>query len=119
MLKTVHLHQLKEGTDPEEAWRYWSEIHAPNAATRPDILSYRITRINKQIMKVGDEEKGRWWGIAEFWWDYDSADSMVAATDAFLTKPGNQEEATYFWSMFDWISGYIVEEKVIVDRIQP
>ena len=63
MVKFVAIVKPKEGSDPEEFWKYWLEVHAPRHINWPGLRKYCISRVTEVV--GGDTD--RMWGMAEEW----------------------------------------------------
>ncbi len=77
MIKVVAMYSLPEGTDPEEFWRYHSEIHASDMkrAYGPKLKKYVINRVTKSL--IGEP---KFFGMMETW--FESEEDLVEADRA-------------------------------------
>ncbi|MFC1989417.1 EthD domain-containing protein [Chloroflexota bacterium] len=66
MYKTVSIFSLPEGTDPEEFWKYHTEVHAT------DVKKAAGNTLKKYVLnRVVTVERGepKFWGLIEMWWE--------------------------------------------------
>lgn len=101
MIKRVVSFSLPEGTNPDEFWKYWQEVHVPGIMPLPGLKKYVINRVTNVI---GGE--ANFWGLAESWWE-----SEEAMHQAFNSPEGKSCQD----DIVDRITGIcvsIVEEKV-------
>lgn len=113
MIKRVGIFSLAQGKDPEEVWKFYAEVHAPDVASRtPGLRKYVISRaiepwIERRGLMGGEP---RWWGILEQWYD-----SREASEQAVRTPRPSDEFVSRFMDLEADASGVAyVEEKVIV-----
>ena len=76
MIKRVFVFSLPEGTNPDEFWKFWTDVHAAQYKKVPGLRKYTINRVS-QVAK-GD---AKFWGLAETWWD------SIDAHDNSLNSP--------------------------------
>ena len=101
MYKRMGFFSLTEGKDPEEAWKYWVEKHAPMLREYlPGIRKYVINRVTEVVR--GEPQL---WGILEIWFD-----SREACDKAFTTERPKDD----FRSFMADSRSVSVEEAVIV-----
>ncbi len=76
MIKRVTVYSLREGTDPDELWKYHTEVHASDykKVCGSRLKKYVINRVTKV-----SSGKAEFWGLAETWWE--SEEEMNAATE--------------------------------------
>ncbi|OGO20455.1 MAG: hypothetical protein A2144_00760 [Chloroflexi bacterium RBG_16_50_9] len=110
MIKVVAMYSLPEGTDPEEFWKFHTEIHASDIkkAYGPRVKKYvinRVTRIIKGELKL--------FAIMETWFDNEEelaeADKAAKAARAASGKTVVDDFASRVTGSFR----AIVEEKEI------
>ncbi len=101
MIKRVVSFSLPEGTDPDEFWKYWQEVHVPEVKRFPGLKRYAINRVSKVI--AGES---KFWGVAESWWE--SEEAMYQAFNSPAGKSCQQDIMSRVIGVF--VS--IVEEKV-------
>lgn len=100
MIKRVVAFSLPDGTDPDELWRYWQEVHVPGVMQLSGLKKYVINRVSNV---VGGEP--RFWGIAETWWE--SEEAMHQAFNSPLGKSCQND----FMSRVTGVFVSIMEEK--------
>jgi len=99
----------KEGIDPDEFWKYHTEVHAPDIlkASGPGLKKYVISRVTKV---VEGQENQRFYDLVELWWD--SEESMNKDYEVWKnTRLPNGK--TIFDDFDDWIanaSSFMMEE---------
>jgi len=66
MYKTISVYSLPEGTDPDEFWKYHTEVHARDVrkAAGPELKKYVINRVVEVI-----RGEPKFWGLIEMWWE--------------------------------------------------
>ena len=64
MVKRIGMFALGDVKDSDEAWKYWTEVHAPNVTKLPGIRKYVINRIKEVVLG-----ETKYWGIVEMWFD--------------------------------------------------
>ena len=101
MIKRVVMFSLPEGTDPDQFWKYWQEVHVADVLKLPGLRRYVINRVANVV--TGE---ARFWGFAETWWD-----SEEAMYQAFDSPPGKACIKDFF-SRVVGLFATIVEEKV-------
>jgi uncharacterized protein (TIGR02118 family) len=69
MIKFVSMFSIADGNDLEKVWKYWIETHAANARKLPGIKKYSINRVTQPISGHAEGENGKFWGMAEIWFD--------------------------------------------------
>ncbi|MFH1031575.1 MAG: EthD family reductase [Chloroflexota bacterium] len=110
MYQTLSVYEIPEGTDPDEFWKYHTEVHAVDVANavRPLLKRYVIKRLKTVI-----RGKPKWFGCVEMWWD--SEEDRVKAfehADTIITASGkNIGEDFASQVTFEWYVS--VEEKEI------
>ena len=70
MIKRIAVYSLREGTDPNEFWKYVKEEHDPDFVR---VSGSRLKKfINQRITKVlsGDP---KFWVLSETWWENEEA----------------------------------------------
>ena len=107
MIKRMVSFSLPEGTDPDEFWRYWQEVHVPGIMQLPGLKKYVINRVSK----VGGGE-AKFWGVAETYWE--SEEAMV---QAFKSPHGKSCQDDIMSRITDFFSS-IVEEKVNLEILK-
>jgi len=101
VVKRMVSFSLPEGTDPDELWKYWHEVHVPGIMQLPGLKKYVINRVSSVV--AGE---ARFWGVAETWWE-----SEEAMHQAF-TRPDGKSCQDDFMSRVTGVFVAIVEEKV-------
>ena len=63
MLKRVMVFKLKSGTNPDEFWKHWQDVHGAQYKKMPYLQKYVVNR-------VIEATKGEpvFWGLVETWW---------------------------------------------------
>lgn len=102
MIKRVSVCSLPEGTNIDEFWKYWREVHVPDFKKVPGLRKYIINRV---VSKLAGEEK--FWGLAETWWD--SEEDMRHA----FASPEGKYAFEDFWPRVTGGFSAIMEEKEI------
>ena len=64
MVKRVMVCSLAEGTDPDEFWKYWVEVHAAALKNETGIKKYVLNRVT--TVAKGEQ---KFWGLMEMWLD--------------------------------------------------
>ena len=66
MYKTMGFFTLPEGTDPDEFWKYHTEVHARDVrkAAGPGLKKYVLNRVVEVV-----RGKPTFWGCIEMWWE--------------------------------------------------
>jgi len=64
MIKRVWTCSLKEGTDPDEFWKHWVEVHGAELKDETLIKKYTVQRV-KTVVKG----QPKFWGLMEMWFD--------------------------------------------------
>jgi hypothetical protein len=120
MIKLVSSFSLARRKDPEEAWKYWTEIYAPNIMKMmPNLRRYIVNRVVKEVKNplldpsIGKTRKSlKWWGVSEQWFDNEG--------DAILTinTPIPRDDV---WSGFlgEEFGSTVMEEYVVVNEPAP
>jgi uncharacterized protein (TIGR02118 family) len=92
MIKRVMIFRLKEGTDPEEFWKYWEQRHAAEYKELPGLSEYVINRVTKVVRTVGQDLSH--WGLVETWWEseeaYDKAQAYEKPDEYFVSCLGDR-----------------------------
>lgn len=122
MIKRVGIFSLARGKDPEEVWKFYAEVHAPDVASRtPGLRKYVINRAVKPWIErrglMGGEP--RWWGILEQWYDSEEAFNQAASMPHTLTA--SQQKDMEVWASYigERFGEAIVEEKVLINNPMP
>ena len=66
MIKMINVYSLPEGTDPEEFWKYHTEVHALDVKKAAGSLLKKYV-INRVVEVIRGEPK--FWGLIEMWWE--------------------------------------------------
>ena len=64
MVKRVMVCELTEGTDPDEFWKHWVEVHAAALKSETGIKKYVLNRV-----KTVAKGEPKFWGLMEMWFD--------------------------------------------------
>ena len=67
--------KLKPGTDQEEFWKHWQNVHAAQYKKMPYLQKYVLNRVMEVI-------KGEpvFWGLVETWWKSKEEHAMLEQT---------------------------------------
>ena len=109
MVKFVVMIEPKEGTDLEEFWKRWQEVHAP-IHDKPQLKKYVINRVTQVI--AGGEIKV--WGMTEQW--FDSMESYQEYRRANDADPEFQRLNDDWHGRLAGRTIFFMEEKVLIDR---
>ena len=99
MVKRVMVCSLTEGTDPDEFWKYWVEVHAAGLKNEPGIKKYVIHRVTKVA-----KGEPKFWGLMELWFDSEEDYKRIFANKSDEYFASHMTERFAAW----------VEEKVII-----
>ncbi len=66
MIKRVSFYSLPEGVDPDEFWKYHTEVHSSEykKAVAPRLKKYVINRVTEVV-----RGEPKFWGFVEQWWE--------------------------------------------------
>ena len=64
MIKRVMIFKLKPGTDPDEFWKHWQEVHAAQYKKMPHLQKYVLNRVTEAT-----KGEPAFWGLVETWWN--------------------------------------------------
>ena len=110
MYKTITVYSLPEGTDPEEFWKYHTEVHALDVkkVAGPLLKEYVINHV---IEVIRGEPK--FWGLIEMWWESKQAREEYFERAEYVKAASGKTPLEDFVSRV--ISGFSVhvEEKEI------
>jgi hypothetical protein len=112
MIKRVGIFGIAKDKDPDEVWRFYSEVHAPEiAGIMPGLKKYVINRAIEPW--IDPKNKPRWWGILEQWVEREEAFDQTASTP----PPESHQKDMKIWASYtgERIGGGIVEERVIFE----
>ena len=110
MVKRATIFSLREGVDPDEAWKFWQEVHALNFKKMPGLRRYMINRAIK-VLREGDV---KFWGLVESWWDNEDAYEQarnssigaVVASDGFATR------------MADSFAAWVEDKEIVFSNVR-
>lgn len=111
MIKRVSIYSLPEGTDPNEFWKYHTEVHASDIkrAGGPRLKKYVINRVTKVV-----SGKPKFWGMVETWWESEKAYEEATKDINALRTPEGKTIWDDFWSRTTEGFSSVVEEKEIM-----
>jgi hypothetical protein len=126
MIKRVGIFQLAEGKDPDEAWKIYTEVHAPDVVSiTPGLRRYVVSRaVEPWIEKSGQMGgKPRWWGLLEQWYDneetFNHARSVIFNPATPKTESQRRNDELWFSYYGERLGEAIVEERVIIKNPVP
>ena len=110
MFKRISVFSLLEGVDPDEFWKFHTEVHTPEVKSAGGSLLKKYV-LNRVIKVTHGEPK--FWGVVELWFDNEEAfKEFVKRTLAF--KVANKKNSfDDFASCVTGRFGAVVEEKEI------
>jgi uncharacterized protein (TIGR02118 family) len=120
MIKLMAHFNPRPGTDPEELWHYWYEVHGP-PHIGPGLLKYSVNRVipvekDSPINKVVDGTP-KFWGVAELY--FESAEAVQRGGEApKLRKYVEEAKKSPGGDWFERITDhtmFALEEKVIYE----
>lgn len=108
MIKRCATCYPKEGIDPEEFWKYHTQVHAPHIlkASSPELKKYIVTRVVK-LMK-GTEPK--FYDFVELWWDKEEEMNKDYETWKNAKLPDGKSLMEDFDSWITSASSFMMEE---------
>src|SRR3972149_5104821 len=108
MFKTIMGYSIPKGTDPEEFWKYHTEVHAADAmsAGGTAMKKYVINRVTS----VTDGQTNLF-GLVEIWWE--SEEAWRQAQQRFAST----KAASGTTQREDFFSHAKMEFRVIVDEV--
>lgn len=70
MIKRVGLYSLPKGTDPDEFWKFHTEVHSADfkKAVGSRVKKYVINRVKKIV-----RGEPKYWGLVEIWFESEKA----------------------------------------------
>lgn len=110
MIKRIAVYSLPEGTDPDEFWKYHTELHSA------DVRKAFGFRVKKYVInRVVEVVKGQptFWGVVELW--FENTEAMNEAHERlkhFKTLKGKTFQEDFFSRVTGRFSA-VVEEKEI------
>ena len=110
MIKTISVYSLPKGTDPDEFWKYHTEVHGADVrkAAGPGLKKFVINRVT-QVLRG----EPKFFGVIEMWWESREAmDGYPARAAAFKTATGKSPLEDFRPRVTESF-GAIVEEKEI------
>jgi hypothetical protein len=108
MYKTVTVISLRQGTDPDEFYKYHTGPHAQDAlkVSGGKMIKYVINRV---VQPLGGENK--YFAFVEMWWESKEAhDDYVKNGRTFITASGKTPSEDFE------SRGAVFEFKVLVDE---
>ena len=105
MVKRVFVFSLPEGSDPDEFWKFWEEVHAAEFKKFPALRKYIIHRVTKVVK--GEQ---KFWGLGEVWYDSEEAYNQAREGSPVVERVSSDG---YSERVIDEFSAW-VEEKVIM-----
>ena len=105
--KRLGIFRLKQGADPEEAWKYWVTIHAENwRTTSPGCSLYKIARAAETPWGAPD-----WWGFLEQRFD------SIQAVESCMHHPRPKDDfMELYMSGLTGGIGYCEEKTIVSGR---
>jgi len=64
VVKRLMVCSLAEGTDSDEFWKYWVQVHAAALKNEAGIKKYVLSRVTEVVK--GEQ---KFWGVMEMWLD--------------------------------------------------
>jgi len=113
MFKVLSTFSLPKGTDPDEFWKYHTEVHARDfvKVAGPRLKKYTISRVKG--VRVG---KPNFFGVTETWFENEEVEKQVMGEVSKTILPNGKNIFEDFHSRVVNTSmvAVVVEEKVIV-----
>lgn len=115
MIKRLSAYWLPEGTDPDEFWKYHTEVHAKDVIPLfgDALKKYTISRITK--VTYGELPKPEMFAVIELWWE--SEEAMNEAIRKIQNKklPSGKTVWDDFWTQV--VGGFtaVTEEFIAKD----
>lgn len=111
MVKMMTLYSPAEGIDPEEMWKYHTQIHAEEIKASMGSLLKRYT-LNRVVEVVRGEPK--FWGLVELWFDSKADAKEAFARSGKYVTPEGKATSPAFRSRVKDMFVVEVEEKEII-----
>lgn len=110
MIKVIAMYSLPEGTDPDEFWKYHTEVHASDIkkAYGPRLKKYVINRVIKVL-----KGEPKLFAIMENWFENEEALAEADKDAKTLRTAGGKTIVDDFASRVTQSYRAIVEEKEI------
>ena len=115
MIKRLSAYWLPEGTDPDEFWRYHTQVHAADVVERagPALKKYTISRILKTVS--GEQSKPEMFAVIEMWWESEEAMNEAFKVIQASKLPNEKTIWDDFWSRVAGGFSTVTEEFVAKD----
>ena len=110
MVKRVSVYSLPKGTNPDEFWKYHTEVHASDIkkAAGPRLKKYAINRVARVV-----SGEPKFWGMVETWWESEEAIREATKDINALKAPGGKTIWDDFWSrVVDGFSAEVEEKEI-------
>lgn len=117
MIKRIGLYSLPEGTDPEDFWKFHTEIHSSDVrkAFGSKVKKYVINRV---VEVVRGESK--FWGMVELWFeDQESMDEAHAMLKKMRTSDGKTLWDDFESRVTSRFSAIVEEKEILLPGKEP
>lgn len=95
MIKKITVYSLPDGTDPDEFWKYHTEVHA---ADIKKVAGLRLRKyVINRVTKVGAGQPNLW-GLVETWWESEEAMNEVLGEIDSIRTPDGKTIWDDFWA---------------------
>jgi uncharacterized protein (TIGR02118 family) len=110
VIKSISVYSLPAGTDPDEFWKYHTEVHAKDVVkiAGPALKKYTINRVVE--VRFGQP---KFWGVIEMWWESKEAARDYIKRASLIKTPNGKGIPEDFGSRVIEQFGAQVEEKEI------
>lgn len=114
MIKSVSIYSLPKGTDPEEFWKYHTEVHARDVArlAGKGLKKYVINRVTE--VRFGEP---KFWGMIEMWWESEEAkDAYFKIANVTKTPSGRSIPDDFKVRVTDQFGAQVEEKEIPVKK---
>ncbi|MFC1965339.1 hypothetical protein ACFLVW_00610 [Chloroflexota bacterium] len=110
MIKQISVFSLPEGTDPEELWKYHTQVHALDVKNAGGSLLKKYV-LNRVIKVTHGEPK--FWGVVELWFENEETHKEFNERTRETKVANGKAMIEDFTSRVVGRFGAVVEEKEI------
>ena len=110
MYKTMSVYALPEGTDPDEFWKYHTQVHAADVkkAAGPTLKKYVINRV-VEVMRG----EPKFFGVIEMWWESKEArDGYAKRAQTVKTATGKSPPEDFGARVISGFSVHLEEKEI-------
>jgi uncharacterized protein (TIGR02118 family) len=110
LYKTMSVYALPEGTDPDEFWKYHTQVHAADVkkAAGPTLKKYVINRV-VEVMRG----EPKFFGIIEMWWESKEArDGYAKRAQSVKTASGKSPPEDFGARVISGFSVHLEEKEI-------